>query len=390
MFDIGDKVVYPHHGAAIVERREVKEAFGEKREYLVLRLAYGDLTLMVPADNTEGVGLREVINDEEVEEVFAVLRKKEARMPTNWSRRYKNHSEKLRSGDIYQVAEVVRNLSIRDKDKGLSAGEKRMLQPGPADPRVRAHLRPRRGRRGGREASRRGAALTQPDRRPVAASSVGPTPVKVWAVVVAAGDGARFGGPKQFVEIGGRPLVDWSVDAARSVADGVVLVVPGDLARSASPGAHGADVVIAGGATRAESVRAGLGAVPPDTELIVVHDGARPLAAAALFRSVVDAVVAGAAAAIPGLALADTLKRVDAAGAVVSTVARHGLVAVQTPQAFRADVLRRAHAAGGDATDDAALVEAQGATVRVVPGDARNLKVTTPADLDLVRALVGG
>ena len=126
-FDIGDKVVYPHHGAAIVERREQKEAFGEKREYLVLRLAYGDLTLMVPADNTEGVGLREVINDEEVEEVFAVLRKKEARMPTNWSRRYKNHSEKLRSGDVYQVAEVVRNLSIRDKDKGLSAGEKRML-----------------------------------------------------------------------------------------------------------------------------------------------------------------------------------------------------------------------------------------------------------------------
>src|ERR1700681_753677 len=127
VFDIGDKVVYPHHGAAIVERREVKEAFGEKKEYLVLRLAYGDLTLMVPADHTEGVGLREVINDEEVEEVFAVLRKKEARMPTNWSRRYKNHSEKLRSGDIYQVAEVVRNLSIRDKDKGLSAGEKRML-----------------------------------------------------------------------------------------------------------------------------------------------------------------------------------------------------------------------------------------------------------------------
>jgi CarD family transcriptional regulator len=127
VFDIGDKVVYPHHGAAIVEGREVKEAFGQEREYLVLRLAYGDLTLMVPADNTEGVGLREVINDEEVEEVFAVLRKKEARMPTNWSRRYKNHSEKLRSGDIYQVAEVVRNLSIRDKDKGLSAGEKRML-----------------------------------------------------------------------------------------------------------------------------------------------------------------------------------------------------------------------------------------------------------------------
>jgi CarD family transcriptional regulator len=126
-FKVGDKVVYPHHGAAVIERREKKQAFGEEREYLVLRLAYGDLTLMVPTDNTEEVGLRDVINDEEVEEVFAVLRKKEARMPTNWSRRYKNHVEKLKSGDIYQVAEVVRNLSIRDNDKGLSAGEKRML-----------------------------------------------------------------------------------------------------------------------------------------------------------------------------------------------------------------------------------------------------------------------
>ena len=126
-FDVGDKVVYPHHGAAVIEKREKREAFGSLQEYFVLKLAYGDLTLMVPIDKTDEVGLREVINDEEVEEVFAVLRKKEARMPTNWSRRYKNHVEKLKSGDIYQVAEVVRNLSIRDKDKGLSAGEKRML-----------------------------------------------------------------------------------------------------------------------------------------------------------------------------------------------------------------------------------------------------------------------
>jgi CarD family transcriptional regulator len=126
-FDVGDKVVYPHHGAAVIEKREKIKAFGEENEYLVLRLAYGELTLKVPVDNTDEVGLREVINDEEVEEVFAVLRKKEARMPTNWSRRFKNHVEKLKSGDIYQVAEVVRNLSLREKDKGLSAGEKRML-----------------------------------------------------------------------------------------------------------------------------------------------------------------------------------------------------------------------------------------------------------------------
>jgi CarD family transcriptional regulator len=110
-FDVGDKVVYPHHGAATIEKKEKRTINGEEKEYLVLRVAYGDLTLSVPAENAEKVGLRDVINDEEVEEVFAVLRKKEARMPTNW----------------YQVAEVVRNLSIRDKDKGLSAGEKRML-----------------------------------------------------------------------------------------------------------------------------------------------------------------------------------------------------------------------------------------------------------------------
>lgn len=127
-FDVGDKVVYPHHGAAVIEKREKRTSpSGEQREYLVLRLAYGDLTLMVPADNTDSVGLRDVINLEEVEEVFAVLRKKEARMPTNWSRRFKNHVEKLKSGDVYQVAEVVRNLSLRDNEKGLSAGEKRML-----------------------------------------------------------------------------------------------------------------------------------------------------------------------------------------------------------------------------------------------------------------------
>lgn len=127
-FDVGDKVVYPHHGAAVIEARETRTAFGEEKEYFVLRMSYGDLTAMVPVDNTDEVGLREVIDADEVEEVFALLGKKDARMPTNWSRRFKNHAEKLKSGDVYEVAEVVRNLSLRDGDKGLSAGEKRMLQ----------------------------------------------------------------------------------------------------------------------------------------------------------------------------------------------------------------------------------------------------------------------
>jgi 2-C-methyl-D-erythritol 4-phosphate cytidylyltransferase len=213
--------------------------------------------------------------------------------------------------------------------------------------------------------------------------------VSVWVVVVAAGSGRRFGAPKQFAQLGGRPLVQWALEAARAVADGVVLVVPaGERSDGAAPpvAPGGADVVVAGGDSRADSVRCGLAAVPPSAEVIVVHDGARPLASPALFRAVVAAVTAGADAAVPGLAVVDTLKRVDD-GAVTATVARDGIVSVQTPQAFRADVLRRAHLGASEATDDAGLVESLGATVRVVPGDPRNIKVTTAADLEVAQAL---
>ncbi len=126
-YRVGDTVVYPHHGAAIVEKREKRRMQGEERDYLVLRLTYGDLTLMVPADATDEVGLREVCSQKQVDQVLAVLRERDFTMPTNWSRRFKANYEKLKSGDIFDVAEVVRNLAIRERDKGLSAGEKRML-----------------------------------------------------------------------------------------------------------------------------------------------------------------------------------------------------------------------------------------------------------------------
>jgi CarD family transcriptional regulator len=127
VFTKGDKVVYPHHGAAVIEDLVEREVLGERRTYFKIRLAHGDLTLMVPVDNTQEVGLREVISKREVKRVFDVLREEEAHLPTNWSRRYKTNLAKLSSGDIYQVAEVVRNLSSREKEKGLSAGEKHML-----------------------------------------------------------------------------------------------------------------------------------------------------------------------------------------------------------------------------------------------------------------------
>ena len=127
MFRKGDTVVHPEHGAAVIEDLKDRDFLGERKKYLVLRLAYGDLTLMVPVESTEEVGLREVVSKQEVKKVLEVLREDESSMATNWSRRFKNNIEKLRSGDIYQVAEVVRNLSIRERQKGLSAGEKRML-----------------------------------------------------------------------------------------------------------------------------------------------------------------------------------------------------------------------------------------------------------------------
>ena len=127
-FSVGDKVVYPHHGAAVIESLEQKELLGEKRDYYILKLAYGDLTLMVPTDSTEEVGLRSVTPEKEMPKVFKLLKKQEPiTNTTNWSRRFKANVEKLRSGDIYQVAEVVRTLHQRDREKGLSAGEKRML-----------------------------------------------------------------------------------------------------------------------------------------------------------------------------------------------------------------------------------------------------------------------
>ena len=126
-YRVGDTVVYPHHGAAIIEKREKRTLAGQERDYLVLRLTYGDLTLMVPADATDEVGLRSVVTKKEVDEVLKVLKKRDGNMPTNWSRRFKANYEKLRSGDIFQVAEVVRNLAHREAEKGLSAGEKRML-----------------------------------------------------------------------------------------------------------------------------------------------------------------------------------------------------------------------------------------------------------------------
>lgn len=126
-FQIGDRVVYPMHGAGVIEAIEEKVVLGEQQRYYILRLPIGDMKVMIPVNGVDTIGLRGVISGPELDEVFEVLRAGESKMSSNWNRRYRANAEKLKTGDIYEVAEVVRNLTIRDRVKGLSTGERKML-----------------------------------------------------------------------------------------------------------------------------------------------------------------------------------------------------------------------------------------------------------------------
>lgn len=128
MFNIGDRIVYPMHGAGVIEGKEEKDIGGATEEYYVIKLTTGDMKVMIPINNVNLVGIREVIAEDEVVKVFEVLKDKTSKMSTNWNRRYRANMEKIKSGSIYEVAEVVRNLSLRDREKGLSTGERKMLE----------------------------------------------------------------------------------------------------------------------------------------------------------------------------------------------------------------------------------------------------------------------
>ncbi|MGN6751196.1 MAG: 2-C-methyl-D-erythritol 4-phosphate cytidylyltransferase [Intrasporangium sp.] len=221
----------------------------------------------------------------------------------------------------------------------------------------------------------------------------------VGLVIVAAGSGTRLGAdaPKAFVPLAGVPILGHALRGALSCPDlgEVVVVAPPawlgaaeEVCRAA--GSSSRLTVVPGGTERGDSVAAGLAALSEAVRVVLVHDAARCLTPPGVFARVVEAVRGGAAAAVPGIAVVDTIKQVDGCGRVVATPDRSRLRAVQTPQGFSREVLERAHAVTSDATDDAALVERLGEAVLVVEGDERALKVTTREDLDRAARILAG
>ncbi len=391
-------MVYPHHGAGKVLKKEMKEVLGEKREYLTIKILHNDMTVMVPTANASVAGLRRVIDEETLQKVLAVLQDQCSEMPKNWNRRFKHNRDKIKTGDIYELAEVVRNLAIREHQKGLSTGEKQMYTRAKKVSGLRDDVRAGHGRGACRRAPQRrdprgrGQSGTGTGRGGLGSRSLAERRAAV-ALIVAAGRGERLGsgGPKALVSVAGRPMLDWSVAALREVAavKEIIVAMPPDRLDAAPAGV----VAVAGGVTRSESVRAALAAAA-DGEVVIVHDAARALATPALFAEAVDELERGDAdAVIAAVPVSDTIKQVRPDGrAVERTLDRSRLWAVQTPQVFRREALERALSAPAElisaATDDAWLVERQGGTVAVLLASSENFKITTPLDLRVAELLL--
>jgi 2-C-methyl-D-erythritol 4-phosphate cytidylyltransferase len=206
----------------------------------------------------------------------------------------------------------------------------------------------------------------------------------VWGIVLAAGTGERFGERKQFLRVAGTRPVDLAVRATTCACDATVLVLPRGTSWEGEPVAE----VVEGGNTRIESARRGLAAVPSSAEIVVIHDAAHPLASRRLFETVIAAVRgADIDAAFPVAPINDTVMRLRG-NVVVETIPREGLVTVQTPQAFKAKVLRAAHERGGAASDDSVLVQRLGASINTVPGESTNIHIATEGDLAIVARLL--
>ena len=213
----------------------------------------------------------------------------------------------------------------------------------------------------------------------------------IAAIIAAAGSGERFGAaiPKALIQLGDRTLIEHAVSSISSVADQIIVTAPAGYEKQIQNLVGDGITVVTGGATRSESVRIGLSKVSSGTEYVLIHDAARALASPALAQSVVAALKSGDVAVIPGLAQTDTVKIVSGDGIVTSTPDRNSMRTIQTPQGFTYALISQAHASSGEATDDAALVEALGKPVRVIAGEECALKITTASDLATALQFLG-
>ena len=271
-------MVYPHHGAGQVVKKEEKNILGEVREYLTIKILHNDMTVMVPCENAGKAGLRRVIDEETVKKVLAVLADDVSEMPKNWNRRFKHNRDKIKTGDIYELAEVVRNLAVREQDKGLSTGEKQMYTRAKkilasemmyalekTEDEAEAYLdeillRTARAARG----------------RRVSEQSVPPDVRQCVACRTPGGRGqrrSRLGAvrPKAFVAVAGRPMLEWSLDALRAAGiEEIVVALPDGRARRR----RAASACAAARRARSPCARRWRRAGPGH---VVVHDAARPL-----------------------------------------------------------------------------------------------------------------
>ena len=363
VYEIGDQVVYPHHGAGKVLKKEMKEVLGEKREYLTIKILHNDMTVMVPCCNADKAGLRRVIGEDDVKKVLSVLRDDVSQMPKNWNRRFKHNREKIKTGDVFELAEVVRNLAIRETEKGLSTGEKQMytrakkilaselmyaldMEEDEAETHLEeliaeAHAEPQRGAGHGvgaaRDECRRHRSRRRQRRTP-------------WSR------------PAQGVRRLCRPSADRVEPRGAPLGSAIAW-------SCAPPGYDDGPDRVRGGDSRSASVRNALAAAPEAT-VAVVHDAARPLVTRELVERCLVRLEPGIDGAIAAVPMTDTVKEAASDGRVLRTLDRSTLWAIQTPQVFRADILRRAlerdAAALAAATDDASLVDDAGGVITVV------------------------
>jgi len=213
----------------------------------------------------------------------------------------------------------------------------------------------------------------------------------ISAIIAAAGSGQRFGAtvPKALIQLGNRTLLEHAVAAMAPIADEIIVCAPAGHEDQIRTLLGDGAIVVTGGATRSQSVRAGLAAVNKNSEFVLVHDAARPLASTDLAKRIIDALTGGEVAVIPGIAQIDTVKNVDASGYVTNTPERSQLRKIQTPQGFSLEILISAHESKVEATDDGALIELLGYKVKIIDGEERALKITTPADLNSALQFLG-